>query len=327
MFLIWEYFKRNQLNPVVRRRTLICIGVELMGSLYFIFGIFVVGRIIDLLQPHVSEKSRSMPRTVDQLKMEITFLIILLLALFPIQWNLCCSHPDSLSRKMLQVTLLQRLRNPEKEIGSNVRATELAWAMTHDIDSLVNNGYLQIISLVGPLSKSILLLVLYSIHGSYSLILIALVFAMVMYTFARVRNSKTLRVANTMRSMRIELMRHVEDNVPWSDVSEQKISSYEEACRANNRVQLYNKFFMALITGITLGVFVLTNSMRVLNAEITLGSFIWGICTLVIIGAACNDMYCTFLSIQSTLPACANIRVLMDLPNDDGKATVVGKGE
>eukprot|EP00746_Dinoflagellata_sp_MGD_P007118 gnl/MRDRNA2_/MRDRNA2_114051_c0_seq1.p1 gnl/MRDRNA2_/MRDRNA2_114051_c0~~gnl/MRDRNA2_/MRDRNA2_114051_c0_seq1.p1 ORF type:complete len:935 (+),score=199.99 gnl/MRDRNA2_/MRDRNA2_114051_c0_seq1:115-2919(+) len=334
--LMMEYFKMNFQNPVIKRGTVKCCLVDHLHNLYFIWRLILMRYLINDVLIEDADPA-DLPANARLVLIFIMCAIIFpnvglhILDLKKLMWKV-----GGTSRKTIQANLLRKFLNYDENSRQYVKEADLIMAMTRDTNDLVGSGYMKMFVLVKGFGKLFVIL-LYQTVGPLVqgkqpkpvVILPVVVFPIIMLSFLKIRNKKTLRACNEQDAKQNALVAHVDSTVMnyrliadynrrpyFVDMYEKRIGQFNATVTQAGLITVNNRKFAPWVSTVIGGVYIVWGGLSVLDGATALGSFIVNLEIFKAIGDSWADIYSVMLDLQNVFPALGHIVTFMNLPTD-----------
>jgi len=338
--LLWEYFRMNFKNKVVRRGTIKCLVVDQIKNLYFILRIFLNLYLIDfILAEDADEESLLLKNKERELIMVMAFMVGPFFLVHFSDYSRVFWKVGGVSRKTLQGNLLRKFLNYNEDARRAVKHSDLLMAITRDTPRLVKNGFCQLVPLAQNFTQLFLLLgyqigvpMLQGKTLKTTPFIPMLAFPILMLGFLKLRNAETRRHLQDVDKEESILLNHVDHTVLdfrlIADYHRKPffMSLYEDLINDLNKKivvatagDLNNKNYAPWLSLIFMSGYTVYGGIQVANTTtsgLTLGMFLANLSVFKAIGTSWGNIYGKILVMQSTFPSLCHIVTFMNLPTE-----------
>jgi len=338
---LYEYMKLNVQSPKVRNGTIKALLVSALHNLNFLFKLFLRVYLIDYL---LAKEQTNGNGDVSTTGKEVELLVVIAATVLPFATLHVCDYQKLSfgigggSRTKLQEELLKRFLDLRETARRDMDGGDLIVAMTHDVDELVECGYmtaLKVAHSAGELAMVVVYQALAPIvfHQERRYLIIAplLFIPVVLITFMMKRRDATAKVEKERKECHMKLLGFIsfvaEQYRIIADYNkragcvadcEADIKALNGADRNQAQVMLNNHYFSPWIALICVSCYMYYGGKALLEGApgTTLGMFLANVSVIDTVGSSYGAIYRALLEMQASFDSLRHITKVLNMPTD-----------
>lgn len=335
--LMWEYFKMNSRNKVVRRGLTKKLLADQVGNLYFILCLFLARWMIDFVLCDTCDKDGADGKLLLIVCCQIIpFPIMHFLDYSAVFWKI-----GGASRMTLQANLLRKYLAYDEASLAHIDQSKLTMAMTRDATDIAEDAFCKIPVFVSCLLRLAMLLAYQIVCpialgvplGSATDLLQrfapTLIFPVVMVAFLKFRNRRTLQYLEVQKRAQNDMLLHIRRTIEcfnlirdyrkrgaYVDIFIKRIAAYNGADVASKSIQVNNRKFAEWCAVLICALYTQIGGMQVVSGGAQVGAFLNNLSIYKALGEMWGKVYEVLLEMQNVFDALTTMVEYLNLPTE-----------
>lgn len=333
--LMWEYFKMNYKNKVVRRglrRQVLC---EQLENVYFVMCLFLDLWMVDyVLCPECDLSNASMKLYMIMVLRTVPAIFIHFAEFRSKYWKV-----GGASRMTLQSNLLRKYLAYDEVSLAKIDPSKLILAMQRDAGDIVQDAFCKIPKLISCSIKLLLLLVYQVVtpialgDGLKMKVLVqrfvpVLLFPIVMITFLKLRNPRTLHYLEEQKRLQNDMLLHIRQTIEnfsiirdyrkrgqYVDMFVKKVAAFNNGFTESAAIKVNNQQFSKWVALIVCVAYTGYGGQQVADGA-PLGAFLNNLAVYGALGDMWGQIYDVLLDMQNVFDGLTTVVEYLNFPTE-----------
>lgn len=336
--LLFEYFRMNWADSVLRWGTIKMLLVDFFRNMYFILKLLASQYVLDcVLNVHYNDENLLIPSNrKGSLILLVGLLVLPLGVLHFLDHRKYTWRVAGIARSTLQKAVVRKYFVLEDGLREEIDPTVLNMAVMRDAPDLVTSGYMNMIKLVGTTGQLLLILayqvIVPPLVGKpirFRIMIITTTCILITLSFLRLRRSKTLRAFEEeyreqvlmadyvhMAAHQLRLVLDYSQQSSFMEGFQGQVDVVGRTIVQVCQVQENNIYCAPWVSNLAAGAYIFFEGMLVIDGQVPLGVFLMEAAIIVHFGKELGRVYHILVELQTTLAPLKRLIRLLNVEVD-----------